>query len=54
MVGINIGVPVPREPFSFGGIGTSKFGHGEIAGEGSLSVWSNLKKVTTKWEEQND
>jgi len=54
MVGINIGVPVPREPFSFGGINASKFGHGDITGGASLDFWSNLKKVTTKWEQQKD
>jgi malonate-semialdehyde dehydrogenase (acetylating)/methylmalonate-semialdehyde dehydrogenase len=54
MVGINVGVPVPREPFSFGGINASKFGHGDITGHHSLDFWSNVKKVTTKWEKQND
>lgn len=54
MVGVNVGVPVPREPFSFGGIAASKFGHGDITGEHSLDFWSDLKKVTTKWEKQND
>lgn len=54
MVGVNVGVPVPREPFSFGGIGLSKFGQGEITGEHSLPVWSDLKKVTIKWEAQSD
>lgn len=54
MLGVNIGVPVPREPFSFGGIGDSKFGHGEITGEGSLNFWSDLQKVTTKWEVSED
>jgi malonate-semialdehyde dehydrogenase (acetylating)/methylmalonate-semialdehyde dehydrogenase len=54
MVGINIGVPVPREPFSFGGINASKFGHGDITGHQSLDFWSNTKKVTTKWERQSD
>jgi malonate-semialdehyde dehydrogenase (acetylating)/methylmalonate-semialdehyde dehydrogenase len=54
MVGINIGVPVPREPFSFGGINASKFGHGDITGHHSLDFWSNIKKVTTKWELQTD
>ncbi|PIK14939.1 aldehyde dehydrogenase family protein [Halobacteriovorax sp. JY17] len=54
MVGINIGVPVPREPFSFGGINDSKFGHGDITGENSLNFWSHNKKVTTKWQMQND
>ncbi len=54
MVGVNIGVPVPREPFSFGGINASKFGHGDITGHHSLDFWSNIKKVTTKWEKQSD
>lgn len=54
MVGINIGVPVPREPFSFGGINASKFGHGDITGVHSLNFWTDVKKVTTKWEMQND
>lgn len=54
MVGVNVGVPVPREPFSFGGIAASKFGHGDITGEHSLDFWSDVKKVTIKWEKQND
>jgi malonate-semialdehyde dehydrogenase (acetylating)/methylmalonate-semialdehyde dehydrogenase len=54
MVGVNVGVPVPREPFSFGGIAASKFGSGDITGENSLNFWSDVKKVTTKWEKQND
>jgi len=54
MVGINIGVPVPREPFSFGGIDDSKFGQGDITGPASLDLWSNLKKITTKWGMASD
>lgn len=54
MVGINIGVPVPREPFSFGGVSDSKFGYGDITGENSLNFWSDLKKVTTKWQMHED
>ena len=54
MVGVNIGVPVPREPFSFGGVNSSKFGHGDMTGEHSLDFWSNIKKVTMKWETQAD
>ena len=54
MIGINIGVPVPREPFSFGGTKDSKFGMGEITGDGSLHLWSDLQKVTTKWSAQAD
>lgn len=49
MVGVNIGVPVPREPFSFGGFYDSKFGHGDITGHSSLDFWSRQKKVTMKW-----
>jgi len=54
MVGVNIGVPVPREPFSFGGLYESKFGYGDITGKSSLDFWSNTKKVTTKWARQLD
>ncbi len=54
MVGVNVGVPVPREPFSFGGVNASKFGHGDITGHQSLDLWSDLKKITVKWESQSD
>lgn len=54
MVGVNVGVPVPREPFSFGGVSASKFGSGDITGEHALDFWSDVKKVTVKWEKQND
>ncbi len=54
MVGVNVGVPVPREPFSFGGINASRFGQGDITGPYSLDLWSNMKKITTKWELQGE
>jgi malonate-semialdehyde dehydrogenase (acetylating)/methylmalonate-semialdehyde dehydrogenase len=54
MVGINIGVPVPREPFSFGGSKESRFGHGDITGAGGVEFWSNRKKITTKWAQHTD
>lgn len=54
MVGINIGVPVPREPFSFGGVKDSKFGYGDITGDNCLNFWTDVKKITTKWEMQKD
>ena len=54
MFGVNIGVPVPREPFSFGGVKDSKFGHGDITGEHSLNFWTDVRKITTKWEQQTD
>jgi malonate-semialdehyde dehydrogenase (acetylating)/methylmalonate-semialdehyde dehydrogenase len=54
MVGINVGVPVPRDPFSFGGTRDSKFGHGDITGPGGVELWTNLKKITTKWALQPD
>lgn len=49
MIGINIGVPVPREPFSFGGWNDSKFGVGDITGDSSIEFWTNLKKTSIKW-----
>ncbi|MDY7226465.1 CoA-acylating methylmalonate-semialdehyde dehydrogenase [Hyalangium rubrum] len=54
MVGVNVGVPVPREPFSFGGINESRFGHGDITGQGGVEFWSYLKKVTRKWTARTD
>jgi malonate-semialdehyde dehydrogenase (acetylating)/methylmalonate-semialdehyde dehydrogenase len=54
MVGVNVGVPVPRDPFSFGGTRDSKFGHGDITGPGGVEFWSSLKKITTKWALQPD
>jgi malonate-semialdehyde dehydrogenase (acetylating)/methylmalonate-semialdehyde dehydrogenase len=49
MVGVNVGVPVPREPFSFGGWNESKFGVGDITGKSSIEFWTQLKKTTVKW-----
>ena len=49
MIGVNVGVPVPREPFSFGGTKASRFGHGDITGQGGVELWTRLKKVTSKW-----
>jgi len=49
MIGVNIGVPVPREPFSFGGWNDSKFGVGDITGESSIGFWTQLKKTSVKW-----
>ena len=49
MIGVNIGVPVPREPFSFGGWNESKFGALDITGKSSIDFWTKLKKITTKW-----
>ena len=53
MVGINIGVPVPREPFSFGGWNESKFGACDITGKSSIEFWTQLKKTTTKWNPES-
>lgn len=49
MIGVNIGVPVPREPFSFGGWNESKFGAGDITGKSSIEFFTRPKKTTTKW-----
>ena len=52
MVGINVGVPVPLEPFGFGGWNDSRFGVGDITGRSSLEFWSKTKKITTKWNKE--
>ena len=52
MVGVNVGVPVPREPFSFGGWNDSKFGVGDITGHSSIEFWTQAKKMTTKWNKE--
>jgi malonate-semialdehyde dehydrogenase (acetylating)/methylmalonate-semialdehyde dehydrogenase len=49
MIGVNVGVPVPREPFSFGGWNNSRFGYGDITGAEGIRFWTNLKKITQKW-----
>ncbi|MBI2258117.1 MAG: CoA-acylating methylmalonate-semialdehyde dehydrogenase [Flavobacteriia bacterium] len=49
MIGVNIGVPVPREPFSFGGWNDSKFGVADITGRSSIEFWTQNKKTTIKW-----
>ena len=54
MIGINIGVPVPREPYSFGGWNESKYGHGDITGKSGVQFWTNLKKVTARWPETEE
>lgn len=51
MIGVNIGIPVPREPFSFGGMyGTkSKYGDMDITGDGCMEFFSTRRKITSKW-----
>jgi len=51
MIGENIGIPVPREPFSFGGLyGTkSKYGDMDITADGAMEFFTSRRKVTTKW-----
>ena len=53
MIGVNIGVPVPREPFSFGGWNESRFGSNDITGKSSIEFWTKLKKTTTKWNPES-
>ena len=54
MCGVNIGVPVPREPFAFGGWNDSKIGHGDMTGFDGFRFWTRPRKVTTKWALQSD
>jgi malonate-semialdehyde dehydrogenase (acetylating)/methylmalonate-semialdehyde dehydrogenase len=49
MIGVNVGVPVPREPFSFGGWNESKFGVGDVTGRSSIEFFTKPKKTTIKW-----
>ena len=49
MIGVNIGVPVPLEPFGFGGWNNSRFGVGDITGRSSIEFWTQSKKTTTRW-----
>ncbi len=51
MNGVNVGVPVPREPFGFGGWNDSKFGNGDLTGDQGIDFWSQDRKITTKFIE---
>lgn len=55
MLGVNIGIPVPREPFSFGGLyGTaSKYGDMDITGDGGMEFFSYRIKISSKWSVVN-
>jgi len=49
MIGVNVGVPVPLEPFGFGGWNDSRFGVGDITGKSSIEFWTQSKKTTVRW-----
>jgi len=53
-VGVNVGGPVPREPFGFGGWNDSAFGHGNITGWDGYRFWTRQRKITSKWALQKD
>ena len=48
MIGVNIGVPVPQTPFSFGGINASRYSTHDITGEGCINFMINKKKKANK------
>mgnify|MGYP002623638954 CR=1 FL=1 len=52
MIGVNIGVPVPLEPFGFGGWNESRFGVGDITGPGSIEFLTQTKKITARWNSE--
>lgn len=54
MCGVNIGVPVPREPFGFGGWNHSLFGASDMTGWDGLRFWTRPRKVTTRWQLSKD
>ncbi|CAN0191287.1 unnamed protein product, partial [Ectocarpus fasciculatus] len=47
IAGVNVGIPVPREPFAFGGLsGTlSKYGDFDVTAEGAMEFFTNRRKV---------
>eukprot|EP00903_Cladosiphon_okamuranus_P010607 g10031.t1 len=51
MIGVNVGIPVPREPFAFGGLSgsLSKYGDFDVTAEGAMEFFTNRRKITTKW-----
>ena len=54
MCGVNIGVPVLREPFGFGVWNDSCFGVGNVTGWDGYSFWTRQRKITSKWALQRD
>ncbi len=51
MCGVNVGVPVPREPFGFGGWNDSAFGAGNMTGWDGYRFWTRQRKITSKWQQ---
>jgi malonate-semialdehyde dehydrogenase (acetylating)/methylmalonate-semialdehyde dehydrogenase len=51
-ISVNMRVPIPSEPFSFGGWNECKFGAGDIIGKSSIEFLTELKKSTIKWNEE--
>ena len=45
VIGVNVGVPVPSEPFGFGGWNDSRFGASDITGRGSIQFWTQSKTI---------
>ena len=54
MCGVNVGVPVPREPFGFAGWNDSAFGQGNMTGWDGYRFWTRQRKITSKWALQKD
>ncbi len=49
MIGVNVALPVPFDPFSFVCWNESKFSVRDITGKSSIEFWTKLKKSTIKW-----
>jgi malonate-semialdehyde dehydrogenase (acetylating)/methylmalonate-semialdehyde dehydrogenase len=54
MCGVNVGVPVPREPFGFGGWNYSLFGQGDLTGYDGFRFWTRPRKLTSRWSLSKD
>ena len=48
MIGVNVGVPVPREP-SRSAVGMKASSGGDITGKSSIEFWTKLKNQPPNW-----
>jgi malonate-semialdehyde dehydrogenase (acetylating)/methylmalonate-semialdehyde dehydrogenase len=49
MIGVNVPIPVPVAPYSFGGWKSSLFGASHIYGPEGIAFYTRGKVVTSRW-----
>ena len=54
MVGVNVPIPVPTAPFSFGGWKDSLFGDLHVYGREGVLFYTRGKVVTERWPRDSD